>query len=124
MFRFFIKWEDNLYFSENEFKCRCCGLALMSSTFIYMLTNARHLAGVPFIITSGFRCFNHNKLIKGSETSSHLKGDAADIACDNGIDRSKIVNGLIKSGFKRIGIYKNFIHADFDQAKQNNIWIK
>ena len=41
----------------------------------------RRAAGLPIIVTSGFRCLelNKNKEVGGSETSQHLDGQAADI---------------------------------------------
>ena len=47
---------------------------------------------------------------------------AVDIACDDSVTRQKIVSGLIKAGFTRIGISKTFIHADND-LKTDAIWL-
>ena len=46
-----------------------------------MLDDARHKAGVSFVITSGVRCSSHNRAVGGKKSSSHLKGLAADISC-------------------------------------------
>ena len=37
----------------------------------------------PVFIGSWFRCFTLNKMIGGSETSQHTKGEAVDIDCDS-----------------------------------------
>lgn len=96
----------------------------MSQRILNMIDNARVLAGVPFVITSGSRCASHNKRIGGSPTSSHLEGVAIDIATDNSAYRLKIIEALIEVGFGRIGIAKNFVHVDTDVSKPQNImWV-
>jgi len=96
---------------------------LMNNGFLRALINARELAKTSFVITSGYRTIKHNREINGNPSSSHLKGLAADIACDNGPKREKIVRGLILAGFTRIGIGSNFIHCDTDNDKPNSIWL-
>lgn len=101
---------------------------LMDAGFLYMLDNARHIADVPFEITSGFRIEADIERLekegyKVSKNSSHLKGVAADIACTDSITRYIIIDALLKAGFTRIGIAKTFIHVDSDLDKaQNCIW--
>jgi len=76
------------------------------------------------IITSGYRCEAHNKEVGGKGTSSHLKGLAADIKCDDSGFRFPLVGALLKAGFKRIGMGKDFIHIDLDPDKPKNmIWV-
>lgn len=100
----------------------------MDKKFLAMLTEARELARIPFIITSGFRTKEHNEdLIRrgyqASPNSSHMKGVAADIFIANDRSRYKILNALITVGFRRIGIGSRFIHVDIDQNKnQNLVW--
>ena len=108
------KWK---YFRYDEFKCPCCGENKTDPKLIDMLDKARELAGVPFIINSGYRCEKHNKEVGGKSNSAHLKGKACDIACADGFSRFAIVNALLKTGFVRIGIAKTFIHVDIDDEK-------
>jgi len=76
------------------------------------------------IITSGYRCEEHNREVGGKGTSSHPKGLAADIKCDDLSYRFLLVEALLKAGFTRIGIGKDFIHVDLDTDKtQNLIWV-
>jgi zinc D-Ala-D-Ala carboxypeptidase len=94
---------------------------LVSDELISLLDHARDLAGVPFKITSGYRVeadiYRLKKAgYKVSANSSHLKGLAADIACDNST-RFKILDSLLKVGFNRIGIANSFIHVDIDPDK-------
>ena len=94
---------------------------LVSDELISLLDHARDLAGVPFKITSGYRVeadiYRLKKAgYKVSAKSSHLKGLAADIACDNST-RYNILDSLMKVGFNRIGIGSTFIHVDIDPDK-------
>ena len=118
-----IVWKEIKFFTAEEFKCPCCGKNHIRRKLVLKLDLAREIAGVPFFITSGYRCAKHNKDIGGSKTSSHLKGLAADIAVQNNIVRLKILKGLIIAGFRRIGIGKDFIHCDIDDNKPNNLWL-
>lgn len=90
-----------------------------------MLDNSRDLAGIPLVLNRACSCVNHNKEVDGLEDSSHLDGLAVDIKVKHSRDRFIIVLSLLNSGFNRIGIYKNFIHADIDYSKVKNvIWYK
>lgn len=44
-----------------------------------ILDPLREAYGKPIIVTSGYRCERLNKLVKGSKTSQHRFGQAADI---------------------------------------------
>ena len=89
-----------------------------------MLNDARRLAQIPFVITSGVRCHAHNKKVNGLPSSAHLSGKAVDIKADNSRARFKIIEALTIAGFTRIGIAKNFIHVDVDETKPKDaIWI-
>ncbi len=110
------------HFKADEFACRCgCGLNNMNYEVVKSLDDARDLAGVPFILNRGCSCIAHNKEVLGSESSSHLDGLAVDIKVKNSRDRFLIVYSLIQSGFNRIGVYKNFVHADKDYSKVKNV---
>ena len=98
----------------------------MDKEFLSMLTKARILANVPFVINSGYRTKVHNDELRyeglmASPNSSHMKGMAADIYTPDSYHRYQILNGLILAGFNRIGIGDNFIHADSDKSKNNQV---
>jgi zinc D-Ala-D-Ala carboxypeptidase len=95
----------------------------MCPDFLEMIDRARDIAGIPFKINSGMRSKAWNEHIGGRIGSSHLKGCAADVHCNNSGNRSKIVSALIQAGFRRIGIANTFIHADCDNDKPNAIWL-
>ena len=119
------------YFTLSEFDSpdeRGTG-EMMDPDFLSMLDEARDCAGVPFVITSGFRTVSHNKkLIKegynASRNSSHLLGLAADIYCTDSRSRFIILDALQEVGFTRIGVAPNFLHVDLDINKpQHRIWV-
>lgn len=113
------------YFSYEEFRCPCCGENKTKEELILLLDKARELAGIPFKITSGYRCPKYNKKVGGVENSAHTFGLGADILCTNSHNRFKIVKALIDAGFKRIGIGKNHIHCDIDITKPEGVlWVE
>lgn len=119
------------HFSLEEFECpgHPGSGRFMDEAFLKRLDASRERAGVAFKITSGFRTpeYNEDLLARGykaSKTSAHLKGLAADIACETSHHRWIIVNALLAEGFTRIGIGERFIHVDCDPSKNANlIWV-
>jgi zinc D-Ala-D-Ala carboxypeptidase len=123
------KWEREpvkSYFRKEEFQCSCCGREEMESDFLFRLALARSEAGVPFVINSGWRCVVHNRdpNVGGSPDSSHKHGCAADIRARDSVTRFKIIRALLLAGFNRIGVRKDFIHADSDRDKPSGVvWL-
>ena len=116
------------HFKDEEFACKCCHKGNIENRLREKLEAARILAGVPFIINSGFRCAkNQADLIArglSEPTSSHPKGLAVDIKADNSQPRWLIINALIKAHFRRIGLARTFIHTDIDEDKtQDVLWL-
>ena len=110
------------YFTDDEFKCSCCGLSNMSSEFIEKLDIARAYSQTPYVITSGSRCRKHNIKIGGHPESLHIatikhQSEACDISADTDRKRYSILFGLIKANFCHIGIAKDFIHVDLSNKK-------
>ncbi len=94
----------------------------MNKEFLFILDEAREIAGIPFIINSAYRSPEHPLSIK-NPSSSHIKGLAVDIKSTDSKTRFKIVKALVTVGFTRIGITDTFIHVDLDLDKtQNVIW--
>ena len=85
-----------------------------------LLDHARGYAGIPFVITSGYRCPEHDRAVGGK--GNHPTGKAADIRCATGPERLAILEGLIRTGFKRIGIGRDFIHVD-SMDRVESIWL-
>ena len=114
------------YFTLKEFDCptELGSGSKMDKEFLELLDISRGIAGIPFTITSGYRTKQHNKDIGGVDSSSHLKGLAADLSVTDSRKRSIVLNALISAGFNRIGLAKTFIHVDLSKEKsQNVIWM-
>ena len=116
---------DLKHFRDHEFQCKCgCGLENVKQQLKKRLDAAREACGFPFIITSASRCKYWNERSGGKHNSSHLDGNACDIACDNAYARFKMVRALMNQGICRFGIAKDFLHVDLDMQKpQNVIWL-
>jgi uncharacterized protein YcbK (DUF882 family) len=100
----------------------------MDTSFLMRLDEARTRAGVCFVISSGYRTKEHNERlikwgVKVSKNSSHLKGLAAHILCEDPTVRLTILKALMQMKFTRIGIHSRFIHVDADTEKADAIWI-
>ena len=109
---------------SDELECRCgCGSSVHGE-FRELLNEARAIAGAPFTITSGMRCLEYNTKIGSKETSSHVKGIAADIYYTDDLHLARIVHALSRVGFTRIGTneVKRFVHVDFDKEKPNSVF--
>lgn len=109
-------YHKNPYFISKEFDSpdRPGSGLRMNATFLNMLTIARSVSNTPYIINSGYRTEKYNLYLKGTKTSLHKKGLAADIKCTHPIQRHSILKGLILAGFNEIGIYDSHIHAAMD----------
>lgn len=90
--------------------------------FLHMIDEAREIAGVPFVITSGFRTDSHNKEVRGVRGSAHTKGLAADIRYRRPRELAYILRGVFAAGFGRTGIGPNFVHIDIDYSKPVVYW--
>ena len=102
-------------FLLSEFICPCgChhdGVP-MDVGFMMKLQKVRDIYGKPMIVNSGYRCPAHNAAVKGSPTSQHMLGLAADIQCDSFNDRYALVNAAFAVGMRGIGVYQSFVHLD------------
>ena len=104
----------------------------LNEEFVAKLDQARHIAGFPFIITSGLRTPEKNQSVIGAvPDSAHLKGLAVDLKVENSHEVSLIVDAVKSVGITRRGIYvdsENFpthVHIDVDPDKVSDvIWIK
>lgn len=61
-----------------------------------VLQPAREILGRPIRVTSGFRSVTTNRLVGGAKTSQHLKGEAADIQCDNNQELFDIIKDYLE----------------------------
>lgn len=84
----------------------------------------RHRAGLPILLTSGYRCNDYNEKVGGTPGSSHTKGLAFDFACSDSSHRFLYLRAALSVGFTRIGIGKTYIHVDIDDTKEPGVvWL-
>lgn len=100
------------YFTLDEFDCEHSGDNRMCAEFLQKLDNLRHDAGIPFVVTSGYRSPTHPEESKKTHPGTHSQGIAADIRITNGGDLYTILKLALEHGFTGIGIAKTFIHLD------------
>ena len=112
-------------FSPEEFYCKCKGhfcegpSAFPASTrhLAWVLQLIRDEIGASIRINSGYRCPAHNKKVGGSPQSLHVKGMAADLACDavSPEELADTVEDLMKQALipnGGLGRYNTFTHVD------------
>ena len=111
------------YFTKNEFRnaIPSCSIDDMDKGFLQRLDIARFHSEVPYIINSAYRSVEHEKSKGRSGYSSHTKGVAVDLKATNSRTRFKIIEGLLKAGFTRIGVYDWGIHVDSDYEKDQEV---
>lgn len=78
-------------------------------SFILTLDEARHIARIPFIITSGYR---------DDPESEHSLGLAVDISSTNGRQTHIIEYALRAVGISRRGIYDLHVHAGIGYTRE------
>ncbi len=102
----------NLYFSEKELRCKCCGELKLHKDFLPRLIKVRIEYAKPIYINCCYRCPAHNIEVGGVKNSYHPKGMAVDPSNPKNLtDKYNLISLFIKHSFS-IGIYNNFFHAD------------
>ena len=120
-----IDWKKySPIFVPQEFECKCgCGQLKIDPDLIELLYEARMQAGIPFVVTSGYRCAAHNGHVGGVSGSAHTTGKAADIRAVSMVPRMKILDAMLRSGFPRVGIAREFVHVDVDWEKPLGVYL-
>lgn len=113
-----MKW-----FTEKEFKCRCCGelpaevLGNVKALVAQVLDPAREKLGKPITVNSGYRCRHHNEAVGGAVKSQHMAGEAADITCSDNALLEKIIRE--QGRFDQMIIYPGFLHVSYKRNGAN-----
>lgn len=114
------------YFKPHEFACKCgkCGKGFeqMDENLLRMLDDLREKAGIPLVLSSAYRCPEHNGSLKEAvPNSSHTKGMAVDIRCTDSSSRFKILKAAFEVGFRRIEPRSVWVHLDVDPDKPQDV---
>lgn len=119
------QWDKYPNFKKAEFDCKATGENNMQHEFMEKLQAIRREYGKPMQITSGFRSVKHPvEARKSHSNGEHTQGFCADVACDNGADRFRLISLSLKHGITRIGVAKDFLHLGIGGAglPNNVIW--
>lgn len=116
------------YFSREELNCRCgrdeCkdSWHKMQDDLMSKIVALREQLGFPFVISSAYRCKEHN--LKVSDTGSfgpHTTGKAIDIVVQ-GSKAYQLIKAATQLGFAGIGVNQKgasrFIHLDILTEKE------
>lgn len=106
-------------------------LANMKKLANDVLDPIREKYGKPIYVNSGYRCPQLNTAVKGSKTSQHCNGGAADIRCSGSKAKLfKLIESMIKNGEIKVGqlIWEygtkqepQWIHVSIPYSKINDI---
>jgi len=89
----------------------------LNEKLVRILDNAREIAGVPFLITSGFRTIEQNKKAGGKANSSHLRGLAVDLACTDNKRRTRMLCGILgQTEGVFLEVARKHLHIDIDSG--------
>jgi zinc D-Ala-D-Ala carboxypeptidase len=110
-------------FPKSEFDCKHTGKNEMKHEFMVVLQAIRNEYG-PMTPTSGYRHPTHPIEARKMRPGEHTFGMSADIACNNGADRYRLITIALKHGINRIGIAKTFVHLGLGAPglPNNVIW--
>lgn len=82
-----------------------------------VLDPAREALGMPVVVNSGFRCPIHNSKVGGVYNSQHVKGEAADVHCE---DNRKLAQIIVRNGrFDQLIVYPTFLHVSWKRQGGN-----
>ena len=97
-------------FTRDEFACKCgCGFDEIDPLLVSTLQRLRDEVQRPVVVNSGCRCRSHNAAVKGSKSSQHLRGKAADIKID-GMTSGQIID-VIRRLYLDGEIYVGYVYA-------------
>lgn len=103
--------EDWCNFTPDEFRCKCCKRLEIASELVDLLQKAREELG-PLMITSAYRCPDHNSKVSSTGISGpHTSGYAVDIHVSNSQHRKQLLS-YFADKVTGLGIAKTFIHID------------
>ena len=103
------------YFVVYEFACPHCNECLIDDELVKILDAIREEIKSPVIVTSGYRCQEHNLEIGGAPQSKHILGIASDIVAPKlTVKELYIVAERILGNRGGLGYYpaRGFVHID------------
>lgn len=117
------------YFKRDDFACKCGNCSnLIDDQFISSLDTLRDRVGFPLLVTSGYRCPDHNQKVSSTGPNGpHTTGLAVDLAVSH--DKAYLVaREAFRMGFTGIGVRGHgtgrFVHLDAisDETIRPRLW--
>ncbi|MBR1781889.1 MAG: peptidase M15 [Bacteroidales bacterium] len=111
------------YFKMSEFACRCgCEVPASARENIEGLVSAvldpvRERLGKAIYVNSGYRCSKHNLKVGGAKASQHIKGEAADIRCEDNEQLKRLIKE--QGVFDQMIVYSTFVHVSYKRVGGN-----
>lgn len=111
-----IDWSLYPNFSEDEFRCSHCGQADMDPAFLERLQTIRTIVNAPLVVSSGYRCPEHNDRVSSTgRDGPHTTGRAVDLAVSRGLAH-KVIAAALATGVTGLGVNQKgrgrFLHLD------------
>lgn len=83
-----------------------------------VLEPVRERFGKPITVNSGFRCPIHNRAVGGVANSQHMRGEAADICCE---DNRRLVKVIVELGkFDQVILYPTLTSSTSDATRKSS----
>ncbi|MEG1824892.1 MAG: D-Ala-D-Ala carboxypeptidase family metallohydrolase [Cloacibacillus sp.] len=100
-------------FNLMELQCPCCHRVMTHPRLVAALQSLRDLLERPMVITSGYRCAEHNRTVGGASASRHMKGLAADVSVPKEL-QPELCDMARRAGFSRAISYpaRSFVHLE------------
>ena len=104
------------HYLYSDFICPCCDrLKIIPAFFkhVRLLEEMREMVGFPVVVTSGYRCREHNAKVGGAPKSWHMLF-ATDVAPgeEDEAKLKKIYEAALELGFGGVGMYETHVHLD------------
>lgn len=119
------KW---LHFTPAEVECRCGCAGLPEEYLLAKLETIRALVKRPLIISSAYRCAQHNAAISTTGASGpHTTGLAVDILASGALAADVVYSALLL-GAMGIGVHQKgpiaqrFVHVDWCERAARVLW--
>ena len=111
------------YFKMNEFECKDgCEMPAEARANIQALVEkvldpVRERLGKAIYVNSGYRCPKHNLKVGGAKASQHMKGEAADIRCEDNEQLKRLIKE--QGVFDQLIVYPTFMHVSYKRVGGN-----
>lgn len=101
------------HFSLAEFQCPCCHTVKLHPLLLRRAVLLRAAWGQAVIISSGYRCSDHNRAVGGAPESRHRQGRAIDISVAQAA-QEQFRSLALFNGFERVILYpeRGFAHIE------------